>query len=263
MLNSRGRIPWILLFSITMSACAQTQFLITGNTYEPWTGPVKILQEVPKGTQYEEIGWVSGKMGGMVSDWGAILKAMQREAGERGANAIILVNKESSTQASLGGSDQYGFYGGSYQEKNLMAIAIRILKAEPAKRMAQTKPIKVQRSNTVRPYSPYTVHRQIARWGLISTMAATFVGSLAMDDAFFSTTVIPIVGPFVTVVRVESDPNAYYHPGGKPLLIASGATQTGFLIYLVASWAGGQSYNAKFSVLPLSHLAGVTMRYRF
>ena len=138
MLGNRWRIFWILLLSIIMSACAQTQFLITGNTYEPWTGPVKILQEAPKDIQYEEIGWVSGKMGGMVSDWGAILKAMQKEAGERGANAIILVNKESSTQASLGGSDQYGFYGGSYQEKNLMAIAIRIWKANPEKPMEQT-----------------------------------------------------------------------------------------------------------------------------
>ena len=263
MLGNRWRIFWILLLSIIMSACAQTQFLITGNTYEPWTGPVKIFQEAPKDIQYEEIGWVSGKMGGMVSDWGAILKAMQKEAGERGANAIILVNKESSTQASLGGSDQYGFYGGSYQEKNLMAIAIRIWKASPAKSMAQAKSIKVQRSNTDRPYNPYTVHRQISRWGLTSTIAATFVGSLAMDDAFFSTTVIPIVGPFVTVVRIESDPNAYYHPGGKPLLIASGIAQTGFLIYFVTSWAGEQSYNAGFSVLPSSHLAGVTMRYRF
>jgi len=127
MLSNRWRISWVLLLSIIVSACAQTQFVATGKTYEPWKGPVKILQEAPKGVKYEELGWVSGKMGGMVSDWGAILKAMQEEARERGANAIILVNKESSTQSSLGGSVQYGFYGGSYQEKNLMAIAIRIL----------------------------------------------------------------------------------------------------------------------------------------
>lgn len=42
---------------------------------------------------------------------------MQEEARERGANAIILVNKEAETLSSLGGSAQYGFYGGSYQEK--------------------------------------------------------------------------------------------------------------------------------------------------
>ena len=115
----------------------------------------------------------------------------------------------------------------------------------------------------VRRHNPYTVHRQIACWGLVSTMAATLVGSLAMNDEFFATTIIPVVGPFVTIVRVENDPNSSYLPGGKPLLIASGVAQTGFLIYFVASWAGGKSYNAKFSVLPSSHLVGVTMRYRF
>ena len=117
----------LLLFVLVVSGCAETRFVATGNTYRPWEGPVKILQEPPTGVKYEEIGWVSGKMGGMVSDWGAILKAMQESARKKGANAIILINKEASTQSSFGGSVQYGFYGGSYQEKNLMAIAIRIL----------------------------------------------------------------------------------------------------------------------------------------
>ena len=76
--------------------------------------------------------------------------------------------------------------------------------------------------------NPYTVHKKIASWGLASTMAATLVGSLAMNDEYFATTVIPVVGPFVTIVRIESDPNSTYLPGGKPLLIASGVTQTGF-----------------------------------
>ena len=57
-------------------------------------------------------------MEGAFSDWGAILKKMQKEAADRGANAIILINKEASMQS---------IYGGSYEEKNLMAIAIRIL----------------------------------------------------------------------------------------------------------------------------------------
>ena len=112
---------------MVVSGCAETHFIATGNTYEPWEGPVKILNKPPAGVKYEEIGWISGKMGGMVSDWGAILKAMQKSARKKGANAIILINKEASSQSSLGGSVQYGFYGGSYQEKNLMAIAIRTL----------------------------------------------------------------------------------------------------------------------------------------
>lgn len=111
--------------------------------------------------------------------------------------------------------------------------------------------------------NPYTVHKKIARWGLASTMAATLVGSLAMDDEYFATTVIPVVGPFITIVRIESDPYSTYLPGGKPLLIASGVAQTGFLIYYIVSWAGEKSYNAKFSVLPSPNSVGVVMRYRF
>lgn len=111
--------------------------------------------------------------------------------------------------------------------------------------------------------NPYTVHKKIARWGLASTMAATFIGSLAMGDDYFATTVIPVVGPFVTMVRIESNPNDSYLPGGKPLLIASGIAQTGFLIYFIASWAGENSYNAKFSILPSSHSIGLSVSYHF
>lgn len=114
-------IPIILLF-----ACAQVKFIPTGNIYEPWDGPVKILEKPPSNIHYEEIGVITGKMSGMVSDWGAILKAMQKKARSKGANAIILINKETSKQSSFGGSVQYGFYGGSYQEKNMMARLIRI-----------------------------------------------------------------------------------------------------------------------------------------
>ena len=118
MLSNRWRISWVLLLSFIVIACAQTQFVATGKTYEPWKGTVKIFRETPKGIKYEELGWISGKMGGMVADWGAILKAMQKEAKNRGANAIILINKETSNQL---------FLDSSYKEKSLMVIAIRIL----------------------------------------------------------------------------------------------------------------------------------------
>lgn len=84
--------------------------------------------------------------------------------------------------------------------------------------------------------NPYTTHRKISAWGLASSMAITMVGSLAMEDAYFATTVLPVVGPFITVVRIENTPGVYYRPGGKPLLIASGIMQTAFLVYFVAAW---------------------------
>ncbi len=52
----------------------------------------------------------------------------------------------------------------------------------------------------VHPSNANTVHRQIAKWGPVSMMSATLVGSLVMDDEFAGTTLIPVVGPFVTLL---------------------------------------------------------------
>ena len=53
MLSNRWRISWVLLLSFIVIACAQTQFVATGKTYEPWKGTVKIFRETPKGIKYE------------------------------------------------------------------------------------------------------------------------------------------------------------------------------------------------------------------
>lgn len=118
-------------------------------------------------------------------------------------------------------------------------------------------------------HNPWTIHKKVARYGLAGSMTATLIGSLAMDDDFFATTVIPVVGPFVTIVRIENDPASYYQPGGKPLLIASGVTQSAFLVYLIVAWIGESSYDARhrsnFSVLPAAGHAGrgLSLHYRF
>jgi len=118
-------------------------------------------------------------------------------------------------------------------------------------------------------YNPWTIHKKVARYGLAGSMAATFVGSLAMDDVFFETTIIPVVGPFVTMVRIENDPTVYYRPGSKPLLIASGITQSAFLTYLVVAWIGETSYEARnrsnLSVMPTGGRAGagIALQYQF
>lgn len=118
-------------------------------------------------------------------------------------------------------------------------------------------------------YNPWTIHRKVAQYGLAGSMGATMLGALAMNDNYFATTVIPVVGPFVTITRVENDPNAFYRPGGKPLLIASGVTQTVFLTYLTIAWVGESSYEArqqsKLTVVPTRSRAGtgLYLQYRF
>jgi hypothetical protein len=118
-------------------------------------------------------------------------------------------------------------------------------------------------------YNPWTVHRKVAQYGLAGSMAATLLGSLAMQDEFFETTVIPVVGPFVTIARVEGNEQLFYRSGGKTLLIASGATQSAFLIYLVTAYIGETNYAGRnqsgFSVYPTtgSKGTGLSLRYRF
>ena len=121
----------LLFCFVTMTGCVQTSFTATGRTYEPWDGPVKIFQEPPKNIKYEELGWVSGQTDDDTYDWVQILEAMQKEAKKRGANAIILVSKESSTQSKVRGN-AYGFFReekkeSKIKERNIVAIAIRIL----------------------------------------------------------------------------------------------------------------------------------------
>ena len=85
MLSNLRRTGIAVLLSGMLGACVKTQFLPTTNaTYELWSGPVEILQDAPADRAYVEVGWLSGYTH---SDWGTAIKAMQKEAAERGANA--------------------------------------------------------------------------------------------------------------------------------------------------------------------------------
>lgn len=119
-------------------------------------------------------------------------------------------------------------------------------------------------------FNPWTIHRKISAIGLAGSIAATLVGSLAMEDEFFATTVIPVVGPFVTIARIENDPNSFYQPGGKQLLTASGIIQSAFAVYFVTSLIGESNYKGKYlssnisvAPIPTSNGVGVSMNVKF
>ena len=103
--------------------------------------------------------------------------------------------------------------------------------------MALAAPLAAQEAE-----NPWAQERRFAAYGLLGTWTATLVGSLATGDAFLGTTVIPVVGPWVTMTRVESGPAGEYVPGGKPLLITSGVLQTGLFVYLVYAWMNESTY---------------------
>jgi len=119
-------------------------------------------------------------------------------------------------------------------------------------------------------FNPWTIHRKISAIGLAGSIAATLVGSLAMEDEFFATTVIPVVGPFVTIARIENDPNSFYQPGGKQLLTASGIIQSTFAVYFITSLIGESNYKGKYlssnvsiAPIPTSKGVGVSMNVKF
>ena len=95
-------------------------------SYDSWDGTVRILHEMPSDEAYIELGVLVGH-GRSRQDWGDMLRALQKEGEKKGANAIVLICKEASKQAAVGGSGIVGFYGSTYEEKTMMVLAIRIL----------------------------------------------------------------------------------------------------------------------------------------
>lgn len=121
---------------------------------------------------------------------------------------------------------------------------------------------RIERSEAVLSHrNPYSTRKMIGGVGFVATYAGSVAGALAMDDDFIGTTAIPVVGPFVTVARIESDRRATYRPGGKGLLIASGVLQTGFLTYYVVNWSKGRSHRSRVALRP--EPAGLALEYRF
>ena len=113
--------------------------------------------------------------------------------------------------------------------------------------------------------NPYTIHKRISGYGLFTAWALTAIGSGAMGDNGFATTVIPVIGPFITMNRVESDPNKNYLPGGKDLLILSGTVQSAFALYYFYSIIASSKWEQTehISILPKFEYPGIFIVYNF
>ena len=110
----------------------------------------------------------------------------------------------------------------------------------------------------------YKTKISIGRWGLFFSWLLTAAGSGAMGDEMFGTTVIPVVGPFVTMHRIESA-NLGYLSGGKELLIISGVVQSFFATYYVYYLIKDSEHRRKqgFSLQPNTNNIGFKLTYNF
>jgi len=116
-------------------------------------------------------------------------------------------------------------------------------------------------------YNPkkYETQKNIGRYGFASVAGLTLIGSLAMGDEMFATTVIPVVGPFITIIRIENDPNSTYLPGGKELLLTSGILQASFFTYWIYYLIKDSNYKNKYGLIIKPNMSnlGLTFSYYF
>jgi hypothetical protein len=115
------------------------------------------------------------------------------------------------------------------------------------------------------PVNPFPAHKKISGIGLASTWALTALVSAMMEDDMIGTTILPVMGPWVTMARTEGNPLYRYHVGAKQLLVASGLLQGGFLVYFLTSYVRGKSFSSGFTVSPMlnSRGSGIALKYRF
>lgn len=112
-----------LLAPLLFGCAASASFTQTGETYPAYEGPVEVYFEVPE-VEYERIGIVSSQ-GGQVHQRADMLKAMQEEAAEYGANAIIILSEKTEDEFVFSATE-FGAFGGTATQKNASAVAVRV-----------------------------------------------------------------------------------------------------------------------------------------
>ena len=104
----------------------------------------------------------------------------------------------------------------------------------------------------------YTFQKNVALWGFVGTYATTVMTAAAMNDSFIGTTAIPIVGPWITMARIEGGAGTYA-PGGKPLLAAAGLVQDGLIVFALFAWSREGSFEQRVSFVPIPQAHGLSL----
>jgi hypothetical protein len=125
-MRSTIRLIFVFLIFAFVVGCATARFTQTGQVYPPYDGTVKVYWAPPKDVKYVEIGIVSST-GGLIHQWAELIEALQMEAANKGANAIILGGADDPTHAMMIYNSNFGLPGATFPQKNMVAIAIRML----------------------------------------------------------------------------------------------------------------------------------------
>ena len=81
--------------------------------------------------------------------------------------------------------------------------------------------------------SAFRIHSLIAGIAFTLVWGATVITTFAFNDYYWPTTIIPVFGTLITMIRISSTPGASFYPGALPLSILSTVAQIGLFAYLI------------------------------
>jgi hypothetical protein len=112
--------------------------------------------------------------------------------------------------------------------------------------------------------NPIRTNRLISGSLLAFSYGATVFVDFLYDDGFRQYTLIPLIGPFITIGKIESHKEEYeYWPGAKGLLILSGVAQSAFATYFVISLTKHSKLDKMKNITLASSLNSMTLKIRF
>ena len=116
-----------------------------------------------------------------------------------------------------------------------------------------------------KPLTRFDTNIKIGRNGFLCSWGLTVFGAALMGDQMIETTAIPAIGPFLTIIRIENDPEQTYLSGGKELLTISGTLQTFFMTYYIVSVINKSKYFDEYGLYiePDIQKQGIRIGYRF
>lgn len=97
-------------------------------------------------------------------------------------------------------------------------------------------------------------------------LAISYIGTVVVDlldyDGYRRYTLIPVVGPWITLAKMAHNHDPGW-PGAKPLLVLSGLAQTGFATYFIISLTRHPKPRATKSVTIGANFNSINLRIQF
>lgn len=105
-------------------------------------------------------------------------------------------------------------------------------------------------------------NRLISGLGLATSWIATVIVDSLVWDGYRQYTLVPVIGPWITLVKMASNEDQGW-PGAKELLFLSGVAQTGFATYFIISLARHPKPRETKNVAIWTNFNSINLRIQF